>query len=90
LPIAQPISTGRRRRRSSHTPANSDKRITGTNRSAFSTPTSNTVAFSVRIATSGIANWVTSVPISETDSPAHSLTKSRLPKTPPLAPAAGS
>src|SRR6185437_16383348 len=46
LPSAQAISTGRRRRRSSQTPANSDSNTTGTKRSAFSTPTSATVAFS--------------------------------------------
>jgi hypothetical protein len=49
---------------------------TGTNCSAFSTPTSVTDAFRVSTATSGIVNRVTWVPMSETDSPAHSLTKS--------------
>src|SRR6266566_1961011 len=82
LPRAQTMSTGRRRLRSSKTPAGKERRITGTKRSALITPTWNTVALSVRIATSGIVNWVTWVPISDTDSPAHSLTKSRLASTP--------
>src|ERR1700722_3045787 len=89
LPRAQAISTGRRRRRSSQTPANSESSSTGTKRSAFSTPTSATVGSSVSTATSGIVNWVTWVPISETDSPAHSLTKSGLDKTPRAGAAAG-
>jgi hypothetical protein len=83
LPSAQPIMIGRRRCWSSQTPAKIAITRTGTNFSALSTPTWNAEAFSVMIATSGIVNWVIWLPIWETVSPANSLAKSRLDRTPP-------
>ncbi len=75
-PRLHAMRIGRRRRVSSHTPANRESTTTGAYRVALSTPTWNTVALSVRIATSGSENRVTWVPTSDTVSPAQSLTKS--------------
>src|SRR2546428_3281021 len=70
------IKIERRLRRSTHTPAGSVKRTNGANSTVPSAATSNVVAFSVRIATVGIAICETCEPNSLIDWPAQSLTKS--------------
>jgi hypothetical protein len=76
-PTSAAIMTGRRRRRSIHTPANNPMRRNGANWAAPRMPICAGVALSVSAAVSGRARVVTCDPNSETVCAAHRRMKSR-------------
>ena len=67
---------GRRRRRSTHTPAGRLNRMNGRNSIVVSRPNSNGVTFSAVAAISGRASWVIALPKTEIVSAVQSLRKS--------------
>ena len=77
-PMSLTISTGRRRRRSTMTPAGSPTRRKGANSTALSAATAKVLALRVLMASNGMARRLTWLPSSLTDSALQSRTKSAL------------
>ncbi len=70
------IRIGRRRSRSTHTPAGRLSRMNGRNSIVVSRPNSNALTWSTVAAISGSASWVIAVPKTEIVSAVHSFRKS--------------